>query len=252
MAGTLKKRQRLDKYTQVSNDTLRNPNLSWKAKGLLCYLLSHDEGFEIRKRNIHMFATDGYDSTNSAFKELEENGYIRTLGTGRDEKGNFIGYDYEFDEKPVFFNNKLGSQEKNSPGDTFNPIGITRHGSPDTVHPTRKTPNKEEQYKEEQVKNNKHTKKNTGFSIPTLQEVELYFKEKGLNSEYAKKAFDYYESGNWHDSKGNKVLRWKQKMLVNWIDKDQAKQYELKEEKLQTELDLNNDFSRENFYNNID
>lgn len=138
MAGNLKRRSRSDQYTQISNETLRSNDLSWRAKGLLCYLLSHDESFEIRKKNISNYATDGYDSTNSAFKELESKGYIRTIGTGRDSKGNFIGFDYEFDEKPIF-------EQKNSPDDTLNPIGIYRNGQTATGRPLRASHDKEEQ-----------------------------------------------------------------------------------------------------------
>lgn len=54
------------------------------------------------------------------------------------------------------------------------------------------------------------------FQPPTLQEVISYFKERGYNAIGAKKAFDYYESNDWHDSKNNPVKNWKQKMIANW------------------------------------
>jgi hypothetical protein len=68
--------------------------------------------------------------------------------------------------------------------------------------------------KESKVKESKVYK----VSNPLLNQVIDYFIEKGSTSERAKKAFEYYEAGNWTDSKGNKVKNWKQKMLANWIN----------------------------------
>jgi hypothetical protein len=68
--------------------------------------------------------------------------------------------------------------------------------------------------KESKVKESKVYK----VSNPLLNQVIDYFIEKGSTSDMAKKAFEYYEAGDWTDSKGNKVKNWKQKMLANWIN----------------------------------
>ena len=52
------------------------------------------------------------------------------------------------------------------------------------------------------------------FVKPTLEEIEKYIKEKNLNVN-ASTFFQYFEEGNWIDSKGNKVKNWKQK-LITW------------------------------------
>jgi hypothetical protein len=65
-------------------------------------------------------------------------------------------------------------------------------------------------------------KKTKGFAPPTLLEVKEYFKEKGYSEASAIKAFNYYEAGNWKDSKGQKVKSWKQKMQGVWF-KDENK-----------------------------
>ena len=59
----------------------------------------------------------------------------------------------------------------------------------------------------------KTTKKRT-FKPPTLAEVNDYIMEKGIHNVSAKDFVDYYEAGNWHDAKGNKVKSWKQKLLT--------------------------------------
>ena len=68
--------------------------------------------------------------------------------------------------------------------------------------------NKKEIYKERFVK-------------PSLEEVKEYCKQR--NSSVDPIVFyDYFEVGNWIDSKGNKVKNWKQK-IITW-EKQQPKQ----------------------------
>lgn len=59
-----------------------------------------------------------------------------------------------------------------------------------------------------------NTKNNRVVSPPSLEDVKAYVKEKRLNVD-PQKFFDYYEEGDWHDAKGNKVRNWKQK-LITW------------------------------------
>ena len=63
-------------FTLLSNKTLRDSSLSWKARGLLAYLLSHAEGYHIRADNLHQFSSDGISATRSGIKELTQAGYI--------------------------------------------------------------------------------------------------------------------------------------------------------------------------------
>lgn len=62
--------------------------------------------------------------------------------------------------------------------------------------------------------------------IPSLSEVELYFKDNGYTKESAIKAFHYYEENNWKDSRNNQVKNWKQKMQGVWF-KDENKAAQL-------------------------
>lgn len=58
--------------------------------------------------------------------------------------------------------------------------------------------------------------------IPTVEMVEIYFVENGYSAEVGKKAFRYYNDAGWKDSRGQKVLNWKQKMQSVWF-KDENK-----------------------------
>jgi len=68
--------------------------------------------------------------------------------------------------------------------------------------------------------------------IPKLSDVIAYAMEKGVSTQIAKDAFEYYDEMAWEDKKGNSVLNWKNKILNNWF-KD--KNGNLKKEKTQSE-----------------
>jgi predicted phage replisome organizer len=55
------------------------------------------------------------------------------------------------------------------------------------------------------------------FVPPTLEEVKAYCQERKNNVD-PKRFFDYYQQGQWKDSKGNPVKNWKQK-LITWENK---------------------------------
>lgn len=57
---------------------------------------------------------------------------------------------------------------------------------------------------------------------PEEQDVINYFTDNGYSAEAGKKAFNYYNSNNWKDSKGKPVKSWKQKMIGVWF-KDENK-----------------------------
>lgn len=52
------------------------------------------------------------------------------------------------------------------------------------------------------------------FVPPTLAEVEAYVRERNSSVD-PKKFWDYFNAGDWMDSEGKPVLRWKQK-LITW------------------------------------
>lgn len=93
---------RVDKKTNfvvLNKDALQDVNLSWKAKGLLVYLLSLPDNWQIYIEELSAHAKDGVDSTASAIKELMKNGYI-TRERIRNEKGQLKNYIYTVHEVP--------------------------------------------------------------------------------------------------------------------------------------------------------
>jgi len=60
-------------------------------------------------------------------------------------------------------------------------------------------------------------RKKAKFAPPSQGEVQEYFSSKGYSVESAKKFYDYYESGKWHDQTGKPVKNWKQKAIAVWF-----------------------------------
>lgn len=69
-------------------------------------------------------------------------------------------------------------------------------------------------------KTEKKGKRTNKFVPPSIEKVVSYFLEKGYTEESARKAFDFYDVADWHDSKGNQVLNWKQKMINVWFKEE--------------------------------
>lgn len=91
--------------------------------------------------------------------------------------------------------------------------------------------------------NKKENIKRKSFVAPTLDEINSYINEKGLNVD-GKQFFDYFTEGKWVDSNGNRVKNWKQKLLTwNKFSKVTQRQENKKEfDKSNSSVDLSNLF----------
>ena len=75
-------------YTVMSNYHLRDKNLTLKAKGLLSWMLSNDEGWDYTVAGIVAVMRENRDAINGALCELEDYGYL-VRNTFRDNMGRF-------------------------------------------------------------------------------------------------------------------------------------------------------------------
>ena len=87
-------------YVIINKQFLEDSKLSWKAKGLLSYLLSLPDDWQIYESELVKHSKDGRDSTKSAIKELIDNGYIERERK-RDEKGMLKHYEYSVYERSI-------------------------------------------------------------------------------------------------------------------------------------------------------
>lgn len=81
-------------YTVIGNEAAQDSSLSWKARGLLIYLLSLPKNWNIRISELANHATDGYDSTKRAMDELLKSGYIKRGPRVRKPDGKLGDYVY--------------------------------------------------------------------------------------------------------------------------------------------------------------
>ena len=79
---------------------------------------------------------------------------------------------------------------------------------------------KEKEQEEEKEEESKPQKR---FVKPSYEDVQAYCNERG-NKVNAKAFFDYYEAGDWKDSKGKPVRNWKQKVITWERDEKGGKQ----------------------------
>lgn len=80
---------------------------------------------------------------------------------------------------------------------------------------------KQSKVEKSRVKESKVEKSNaraTRFIAPTYEDVLAYASERG-NSGLARRFFDFYSAGDWHDISGKPVKNWKQK-FISWESRE--------------------------------
>lgn len=102
-------------YTIMSNYHLRDRNLTYKAKGLLSFMLSLPEDWDYSLNGLVAVSKESKDGIRSILKELQDHHYLE-IKKVRGNKGYFE-YNYLIYEIPHFINRE---NVKNNP-DTENP-----------------------------------------------------------------------------------------------------------------------------------
>ena len=97
-------------FTVMSNYHLRDKNLSYKAKGLLSFMLSLPEDWDYSLKGLCSISKENRDAIRSTLKELQQNHYLETEKV-RGDKGYFE-YNYLIYEKPNYIDI---DNEKSSP-----------------------------------------------------------------------------------------------------------------------------------------
>jgi len=95
---------RSNPYAQISKKCLEDNSLSWKAKGVLCYLLSRPDNWRTYPDQLATVSTDQEHSTRSAIKELIKAGYIKRSRLQCEDDGRFQGFEYIITEDPYMEN----------------------------------------------------------------------------------------------------------------------------------------------------
>ena len=85
-------------YTVMSNQFLRNKELSMKAKGLLAVCLSLPDDWDYSISGLVAICKESVTAVRNAMKELEEHGYMK-INKLQNDKGHFY-YEYVIFETP--------------------------------------------------------------------------------------------------------------------------------------------------------
>lgn len=118
-------------YTIMSNYHLRDRNLSYKAKGLLSFMLSLPEDWDYSLKGLCAISKESRDGIRSILNELKDNNYLE-IERVRNDKGLFE-YNYLIYEKPI--NNERGNE--NCPDILYPDTDIPYMDSPSTEKPTQ-------------------------------------------------------------------------------------------------------------------
>ena len=84
-------------FTTVDNEFIRDINISFKAKGILLYMLSRPDNWTFYESEIAENTAEGIKSIKSGIKELINFGYVERHQLKKDNK--FNGYEYIIHEK---------------------------------------------------------------------------------------------------------------------------------------------------------
>ena len=108
-------------FSQVSNEALRDKNLSLKGKGLYALIQSYItiENFTLYKDTLKSVCKEGRDGFDSAWRELKKQGYLKQHKM-KDEKGK-IYYEYDLLDVAVKDDNEVNYPYTDFPY-TDNPV----------------------------------------------------------------------------------------------------------------------------------
>lgn len=101
MADTIRRTKRTGNFTTVRNEYLQDVNLSWKAKGLITYIMSLPPDWQLNLSDLKKRSKDGRDATAAGLRELITNGYCQRCKV-RGDGGTFVGCDYEVSDIKEF------------------------------------------------------------------------------------------------------------------------------------------------------
>ncbi|MEB9420156.1 DnaD domain protein, partial [Bacillus cereus] len=95
-------------YTTINNTGLKDTRLSWKAKGILAYILTLPDDWIFYMEEVTKHSKDGIASLKAGMKELKECGYVKRFPikgeNGKISKWETIIYEVPQVEKPLVEN----------------------------------------------------------------------------------------------------------------------------------------------------
>jgi hypothetical protein len=91
--------EKLGDYAVIAKHHLKNRALSYKAKGLMTFMLGVPDDWDFSLSGLATLASDGIDGVRSGIRELEKHGYL-TRRRIRDDNGRLGDIEYTIHEMP--------------------------------------------------------------------------------------------------------------------------------------------------------
>ena len=114
------RQKRKANYTVIPNEMLNNTELSFKAKAILCYLLSKPDKWSVYLSQLAKASTDGYESVVSGMNELIAKKYVFRQPNSGVNPG---GWEYfVYDEPQVQEDSRLSEKPTRDFADSGKPL----------------------------------------------------------------------------------------------------------------------------------
>lgn len=206
-----------DKFLDLAMET--------KALYFLLGMEADDEGFVSPKKVMRL-----YGGTVESLRSLAQQGFIIPFESGvvviTDWKqNNYLDSKriqptlYQDEKSQLVFNTKTQKYELAANVDFSNVKQMLNNGLTNAKQMFGENRIEENSIEENSIVQNsilesKSSTKTKKFIPPTLDEIKEYCIKRNNNID-PKVFYDYYNTGNWIDAKGNKVKNWKQK-IITW------------------------------------
>jgi hypothetical protein len=204
----IRNRKKDNPFVQINNTVLEDKRISWKAKGILAYLLSKPDDWYIRMEDIINHAPEGRDAVRVAMQELKKFGYAVIENTSMGKQWFVLEEPEPCPEKPSMAmpcpeKPRMGfaNMAKSPPSNTK--VGV--NGSSNTHRSKTVVFNPDDElFPQDQIPLN--VKKKAHGSV---EECKAYAKERGLPESDGETFFDSMETSGWKRGGGVKVLDWR-------------------------------------------
>ena len=186
-------------YVMLDRRPLENKKLSFKAKGILAYLMSRPDGWEVSVSDLVKRGADGKASVRAGLKELRDAGHMRYMVSR--QQGRITGWIIEVYELPLTENltDENPTDEIIDEGDTPQ-VGVTTMrlsvsgGSPESDFQEVENQQVENRTqvlstlssKKSSIKNNTHTEKPDFVNLTVVEamsipEIKIFTQATGLH-----------------------------------------------------------------------
>ena len=188
-------------FTILPNSLIRNPELSLRDVGLLCYILSLPPDWEFSVNGLDVIIQkNGASSVRAGVRALEKADYLRRTQI-RGADGRILNHQWTVSDIPL-------EQLPDAYPVVENPLVENQLVDNQLVENRRQTKNISNK-----VNTNKEKREQKAPSIPVLQDVKAYIQENGLSVD-AEQFYDYYTARGWMLS-GTQIVDWTA-LVRNW------------------------------------